>query len=850
MYNMRKLLTILFLCALTQSFAQTWTGLDIKPNYKNGLKVGGGAFVLPRKFGAIVTPVDTAPHLIVNDNTLLFWNGAAYEDLKGGSNNYYSNGSSARQFIDTIKYFSNGSLTDIMFYMGRKTVANIRTMTDNGSGFLPTSGMNGDSVHVKYPISPYDTVWYIFQGSYADTNVLTPPNTLIATPLSATKMLLTFGNVPHNNGYEVYYGFTGGEYQYAATLDKDDTSYEHSGLPPDTRVFWEVRALGDTSYYGSNFSYTSARTEALVPIQTPSITATANSTSQITIHVVPSAHSTGTAIIYSTDGIYYTGLDTLSSSTTTYIHDSLSSGTQIWYKAQGLGDDSVYGSSAYSDTVSATTFTLPAVATPNLIIDSTQTTSVFMHWNPITGATAYLIQYSEDNLTWLLATRTTSLSFVHTGLTPNKKYYYQAQALGDSSTTNNSGFDLDSATTQPQVTQPTELPTPILSGTPISSSQIRANWNTVANATGFKLERSTNGATWILAANLSPGITQYVINSLQPATTYQLRITALGNGTIFLDSKFGTASATTFDTSTSTDIVHGVMLNGSNVNAAKIGLNNLGVSVVRTAYDGKGANYTAYTDQFKTLWNYNPSRPGDGLPMPTDSAQFACTLDSMLTENGTHNLIGIAIINEPVNVGYWTDNISASNYLKLLQACVNVGRRRGIAVYDGGISGNLKLYEVWWDFVQRGLKDSADNFAALAFDPETNLNNWRTSSNFGPRIRFLDTLIAGLKNIATDAVNLHYYETIRDVDSNKTSVSEEALLETVRYYSRATGKPVITNEYGLNNNNSIGVQTGLLKALKAAHVKIALYYGPDILTNPDGSLTPLGQNYKNTIAQP
>jgi hypothetical protein len=433
MYNMRKLLTILFLCALTQSFAQTWTGLDIKPNYKNGLKVGGGAFVLPRKFGAIVTPVDTAPHLIVNDNTLLFWNGAAYEDLKGGSNNYYSNGSSARQFIDTIKYFSNGSLTDIMFYMGRKTVTNIRTMTDNGSGFLPTSGMNGDSVHVKYPISPYDTVWYIFQGSYADTNVLTPPNTLIATPLSATKMLLTFGNVPHNNGYEIYYGFTGGEYQYAATLDKDDTSYEHSGLPPDTRVFWEVRALGDTSWYGSNFSYTSARTEALVPIQTPSITATANSTSQITIHVVPSAHSTGTAIIYSTDGIYYTVLDTLSSTTTTYIHDSLSSGTQIWYKAIGFGDDSVYGSSAYSDTVSATTFTLPAVATPNLIIDSTQTTSVFMHWNADNRRNRLpdTIQRGQFNLA-AGNPHNFSTSFVHTGLTPNKKYYYQAQALGDS----------------------------------------------------------------------------------------------------------------------------------------------------------------------------------------------------------------------------------------------------------------------------------------------------------------------------------------------------------------------------------------------------------------------------------
>jgi hypothetical protein len=1250
---MKNVLTILFCLLTLAALSQTQPRKKYKgaiPNEASGYSyktiIGDSAIGLPRypyklDTGQVKYLGRQGDALMFADTLAgrIYWYNPAMDSVlsvgSGDGNtvtNFYSNGSTAKQFSDTIKYFSDGSLTDIKFFMGKKAVTNIRTMTENGSGFLPTSGQTGDSVHVYYPIAPYDTVWYILSGSYADTNVLAQPTGLIATPLNATKMLLTFNNVQHNNGYELYYGFTGGTYQYAATLDKDDTTYEHSGLPPDTKVFWEVRALGDSAWYGSNFSYTSARTEALVPIQTPSITATANSGTQITVNWDPVAHASRYVLIYSTDATFYTVLDSLSSSTTSYINDSLSTGTRIWYQLQALGDDSVYSNSVYSDTVSAITHSLPAIATPNLIIDSTQRTSVYMHWNSITGATGYLLQYSTDNLNWVLAGTTPSDTtfFVHSNLSPGRLYYYQLQALGNSITTDNSLFDDDTATTQPDIipllrtptfsltvvspnkiranwgdlqnevsyilqksldgttwttiatpaqnvitytdsnltaatiyyyrvqgvgdgvnfknspfntknattlsltplaattvtatktgtnsihtswnaianatayqleyslngstftiidtlttifydhaqlnentkyyyrvkvlgdgtahgnsaysnvanattdstvvtgqTLPTPtglhstvnsttqitvawndiagetfyqlerstnkttwsvlpaiapnvttsvnpgltpntkyyfrllavgngttttnseytaidsattsalitLTTPALTATPASSSsntlswtnvanesnytlqyspdkstwttiatpaanvttfthtglnastkyyyQIRANgdgitytnsafdvdsattqvalpvpldspnvdltvfspnridanWDAVNNATGYKVDRSLNGSAWTNVATLSSAVTTYSSTGLQPATKYWFRVQATSTNAAYTNSNYTVVTATTQDTSTST-IVHGVMLNGGNVNAAKIGLNNLGVNVIRTAYDGKGANYTAYTDQFKTLWNYNPQRPGEGLPMPTDSAQFACTLDSMLTENGTHNLIGIAIINEPVNVGYWTDNISASNYLKLLQSCVNVGRRRGIAVYDGGISGNLKLYEVWWDFMQRGLKDSADNFEALAFNPGTNVSNWRASSNFGPRIRFLDTLIAGLKNIPTDAVNLHYYETIRDVDSNKTSVSEEALLETVRYYSRATGKPVITNEYGLNNTNSTGIQTGLLKALKAAHVKIALYYGPDILTNPDGSLTPLGTNYKNTIAQP
>jgi hypothetical protein len=1157
--------------------------------------------------------------------------GGYWDTLSGGGGNvinYYAQGNGS--FTDTVKAPTYGDKLEIKIYTPGRIISGLSTATKNGSGFSNKWYSDADTLHIFYSFGPIDTVYYILSGYIVDTAVLIPP-TPTGLVQDAHDILWSWNTVPHASAYYMEYTFDN-SHDYIFLGETTDTMYLHSGIPPDTYVKFRVRAEGDTAWYGSNFGYASARTDTLVALATPSITAIADSTT-ITVDWDPIAHAIGYKVFFSNDGVDYALADSVGAGVTSYVFDSLSTNTQIWLKVQGVGDGNVYDNSDYSDTVSATTYMLPQIATPNLIIDSTTTNAAYMHWNGITGAVNYLIQYRTDttdfqlagetsagtlvfvhnnlssnthfvwrlqaiadntthsnsnfdvdsattqvsllqalqtpipaatavspnrinvsytnvaneiayvfeistdsaawtvidtlnanittsfatnlkantryilrvkalangidyqnsaygftsistlqltvlaantitatttgtnsirvnvtsnthasgyqieystdngatytiadtitglvfthqplnektlykyrdkvlgdsitygnsaysniasattdstvivaqtlaaptglnsvansttqitttwnpvtsasyyqverstnktswtaspqvaagtttitigslppntkiyiriyaggngtttlnspysaidsvttnalivlatpaltatnidatsnNLSWtasanasfytlrysLNKTTWTTIStanvraFIHQNLNPQTKYYYETQANGNGTTYANSAFDLDSATTP--ALPPTPLNTPTVTLSVFSFSRLDGSWSAIPNAAGYKVDRSTNGSTWTNVATLAANVTTYSLTGLQPATTYWMRVQATATGTVYSNSDYGVASATTTDTSTTPiTLLNGAMLNGGSVNAAKTALNNLGITLIRTAYDGNGANYPAYTDQYQTLWNYNPQRPGDGLPMPTDSGQYACTLDSMLTENGTHNLIGIAIINEPVNVGYWTTNISASNYLRLLQACVNVGQRRGIPVYDGGFSGNLTRYEVWWDYTQRGLTDSANSFAALAFDKGTNLSGWRTSSNYAARIKFLDTLIANISKIGTAAVNIHYYETVRDADSNSTvELSEEALIETAHYYSRVGKKPVITNEYGMNNTSNVNVQTGLLKALKKAGFRIALYYGPDVLMNPDGSLTPLGNNYKNVIKQ-
>lgn len=778
-------------------------------------------------------------------------------------NNFTDGG--ANTFTDTIKYFADGSLLNIPFYTPGKQVTGIRVGKNymgiaNGGGFLPESGTIGDSTHVVYSISPQDTIIFIFSGIVFDTNVIEEPTGFIATPLGTSSIALTWNNSAHNNGYQVDYRFTDGTYNALSTLLPDDTMLIHSGLPPDTRVIYRVRALGDTTYYGSNFSFTNAKTAALVVLQTPSITATANSTSQITVEISPVAHASAYELLTGDDGVNFEVLDTVT--TTTVVLDSLSSNTQIYFKGRALAlpDDTSYANSEYSDTVSATTFAITALATPAITIDSVHSDAIFFHWLPSAGAKSYLIQYSENDTTYHLFKEvdadTTSL--VMDNLTPQTDYYIAVTAIADSTNNSNSDVAKDSATTAAEETTMSQLATPSpLTATALNASQIKAQWTNVANETGYRLSISLDKSVWTVVAVAPANTTSYTISGLQSLTKYNLRISATADEVNYTKSKLTSTSATTLDTITDEphiETIHGALVGVGNTANNMKGLDSLELTNARASYTGNTANYDTYTSKgYNVLFTYSPAVPGDHTALPTDSAQFACTLDSMLTENGTNGLLGVAIINEINNQTYWVG--TAANTLNLIRAATTVIHAHGLEAYDGGIAtgGNSIEYLVWEDYINRGYPDSAADYAARAFPTGSNPTNWRNSSNNGPKIRLADTLLDGLKTIPTDAVNIHWYETSRPEDSLLSVTNPLTFIQTARYVSRRTGKPVITNEYGLNNNTSIPMMQQQVGAVKALRMKYAFWYSGEqaySLVNPDGSLTPLGEAYKIEIQKP
>jgi hypothetical protein len=91
------------------------------------------------------------------------------------------------------------------------------------------------------------------------------------------------------------------------------------------------------------------------------------------------------------------------------------------------------------------------------------------------------------------------------------------------------------------------LSTPTLTATAASSSQINLSWTNVSNESSYKLEWSANGSTgWTqIGGTIAANTTTYNHTGLTSSTAYYYRVSAIGNGTTYLTSGFGTANATT-----------------------------------------------------------------------------------------------------------------------------------------------------------------------------------------------------------------------------------------------------------------------------------------------------------------
>jgi hypothetical protein len=80
--------------------------------------------------------------------------------------------------------------------------------------------------------------------------------------------------------------------------------------------------------------------------------------------------------------------------------------------------------------------------------------------------------------------------------------------------------------------------------TAISSSKIALSWTDNSNnETGFRIQRSTNGVTFTVRANVGANVTTYTDTGLTPGTTYYYRVGAFNSCGI--GNNLTAASATT-----------------------------------------------------------------------------------------------------------------------------------------------------------------------------------------------------------------------------------------------------------------------------------------------------------------
>ncbi|MDB5167558.1 MAG: ral secretion pathway protein [Candidatus Saccharibacteria bacterium] len=205
----------------------------------------------------------------------------------------------------------------------------------------------------------------------------------------------------------------------------------------------------------------------------------------------------------------------------------LSLGTQYWLQVQPVSSAGTTGN--WSNTATATTYTLD---TPDgTVIDdpSLPASQLKLTWPAITNATSYTVIYNSTGAvdgSGVLSSPTTvagaTSPYLLSGLAAGSTRYFQIKA---NATGYSSGYSsTDTATTQ--------VPVPTgLTCTPNSQSQITASWTAVGVATSYTVQYDNNSGFTSPAQITGVTATSQAITGLSAGTTYYCRVYALVGAT-------------------------------------------------------------------------------------------------------------------------------------------------------------------------------------------------------------------------------------------------------------------------------------------------------------------------------
>ena len=128
------------------------------------------------------------------------------------------------------------------------------------------------------------------------------------------------------------------------------------------------------------------------------------------------------------------------------------------------------------------------------------------------------------------------------------------------------------------------------------------------------------------------------------------------------------------------------------------------------------------------------------------------------------------------------------------------------------------------------------------------------------QIEFGRKIIAAYKTLDLDYVNFHWYEPVKarganGVNKNDTIVDTKIFEFVANYIKTTTGKPVMSNEFGVFNTSPTLIK-GLLQAVYNANLQYAIFYSSDggegravALQNVAGDLRENGAAFREFIKQ-
>jgi titin len=372
-------------------------------------------------------------------------------------------------------------------------------------------------------------------AALATPGVATPPlapTTLVATPVSTTRIGLTWVDTANNETGFYLQRKTGvsGIWVTIAILGQNVASYQDAtGLAAATSYFYRI-----SSYNSGGQSANSNEANATtLSVATPTgLTATAVSSAQINLAWVDSSDNEANFRVLRrlSSATTWTTVATLPANTASYQNTGLTAATTYVYAVAAVHAN---GNVATSTSVTAVTPSSVFVAPTNLVATTYNSNQVNLTWTDNTGVeTGYRIfkRVTSPTSTTLEVVTTiaaNSTSYSVTGLNQSTNYTFAVAAVDSAGALATSSTVTATTTANPMI-----APTGVTAVT-FSDTQINLAWtDTTTDETGFRvLRRPNNGSStpppWTIVTTTEADVTTYEDNGAASATSYAYAIASI-----------------------------------------------------------------------------------------------------------------------------------------------------------------------------------------------------------------------------------------------------------------------------------------------------------------------------------
>jgi titin len=345
------------------------------------------------------------------------------------------------------------------------------------------------------------------------------PSNLAATATSASQIQLTWtDNANNENSFVVERSLTGFTFTAIATVGANSTSYTNSGLNPNTRYFYRVRAVNDAG--SSPPSGTASATTQSIPTSVPAapsnLQAIVNGSNFATLTWADNSNNEDNFVIQrifsSSTFEDYSQVPANSTTTSVYLLSGNTNQLRIVAKnAVGVSDSSNV----------LTIFTKPQ-APVYANAQAASSTAIDISWDSL-DACSFHVERLDNGVWTRIASDLGALSYRDANLTPGTSYSYRVIAAAVNSAGESDPSDVVTATTAPLAVNGLKV-------TSKTSSSVSLAWNDVSGEGFYSVERSVDGVNWTTVTYLYANTTSYTATGLSSHTMYYFRVTGMAYG--------------------------------------------------------------------------------------------------------------------------------------------------------------------------------------------------------------------------------------------------------------------------------------------------------------------------------